>query len=376
MLSGENRFSRFSKGSPRIAYLYERTDNSTFRYRVHNMIEVIGACWPEASASYFTLEDDQSLLDKVADSADYVVICRARYSNQISRFITRVRKRPGVPLIFDVDDLVFDTSYVHLLMSSLNRPMSQEIEWDHWFAYTGRIGETLKQCDYAITTNEFLGEKIKAYSALSYSVIPNFMNEWQISHSKKIWEKKRSTKFKRNQYIHIGYFSGSPTHAKDFAVAESALVKILEKNSQVRMRMVGYLDLPKSFLPYKNMIEREKFRDYVNLQTLIGSTEINIAPLQDNEFTNCKSELKYFEASAVGAATIASPTFTFRNSISDGINGYISAEHEWEEKIQNLVDDIQIGSEKSCSVLENAYAHCIDKYTWSSQIGSLKSVFC
>jgi len=35
--------------------------------------------------------------------------------------------------------------------------------------------------------------------------------------------------------------------------------------------------------------------------------EIVIAPLQENVFTNCKSELKYFEAAIVGTIPSYSP---------------------------------------------------------------------
>ena len=58
-------------------------------------------------------------------------------------------------------------------------------------------------------------------------------------------------------------------------------------------------------------IEVCPLQDFVNLQRLIGEVEINIVPLQDNAFTNCKSELKYFEAAIVETVTVATPTYTF-----------------------------------------------------------------
>jgi hypothetical protein len=41
---------------------------------------------------------------------------------------------------------------------------------------------------------------------------------------------------------------------------------------------------------------------------LIARTEVNIAPLLDNVLTNCKSELKYFEAAVADTITIARRT--------------------------------------------------------------------
>ena len=43
----------------------------------------------------------------------------------------------------------------------------------------------------------------------------------------------------------------------------------------------------------------DKFVPYQELQYKIGSVDLNVIPLQKHEFNNCKSELKYFEASIV-----------------------------------------------------------------------------
>lgn len=372
MLSGETRLARLLKGSLRIAYFYARVDNSTFRYRVHNMIETIEALWPEASASYFT-HADSHLLDKVADMADVVVICRTEYNANVSRFANRIRRRKHVPIIFDVDDIVFDTRYAHLIMNTLGRPLDQEAEWMSWFGYIGRIGETLRLCDRAITTNAFLAERITAFAGIETAVVPNYMNEWQLDYSRQIWDAKQRARFKRDGYLHVGYFSGSPTHAKDFALTESALVKVLKRYPFVKVRMVGYLEPAGPLLSHQDRIDREPFHDYVNLQRLIGSTEINIAPLQDNTFTNCKSELKYFEAAITGTATIASPTFTFAKAIRHGDNGRIAAAHEWEKMICETIEEIEHRPEDHEAMAERGVMDAGHHFGWRNQIDAIRT---
>ena len=76
---------------------------------------------------------------------------------------------------------------------------------------------------------------------------------------------------------------------------------------------------------YRDRIEFYPLQDFMNFQRLIAEVEINIAPLQDNTFTNCKSELKFFEAAICGTLTLATPTFSFRNSIVHGTTGFFSA---------------------------------------------------
>lgn len=366
----ESRLVRFLRGEPRIAYIYERVDNSTFRYRVHNMVEVIEEGWPAASASYFTL-DDSAHFDRIADAADVLVICRARFGFEIGRLIERAKRR-GIPVIFDVDDFVFDTRYVHLLMSTLDQSTRPPEAWDLWFAYVGRMGATLRACDAAITTNPFLAERIRDFAPMDVRVVPNFLNRAQLDFSDAIFAAKRDSGFRRDGDIHIGYFSGSPTHNKDFAIAASGLSHVARRHPNVRIRLVGYLEPAGPMLGHLDRIDRQPFHDYVNLQRLVGSTEINIAPLQDNLFTNCKSELKYFEAAVVGTSTIAARTYTFEAAIDDGRTGRLAYSYEWEEKIEEAVEEIEIHPERYGEMAEAARAQAEGAYAWYHQLGAIR----
>ncbi|MBO7718339.1 glycosyltransferase, partial [Candidatus Saccharibacteria bacterium] len=55
-----------------------------------------------------------------------------------------------------------------------------------------------------------------------------------------------------------------------------------------------------------------------------------------NDFTNCKSELKFFEAGAVETTTIASPTYAFLKAIENGKNGFLARPGEWYDKLEYL----------------------------------------
>lgn len=370
-LSGETRLLKLMRTQLRIAYVYERADNSTFRYRVHNMVEVIEAKWPEASAAYFFVDDGPALLDKVTDMADIIVICRARYSQGINRIIRHARRR-SIPVLFDVDDLVFDTRYAHLLMDSLAQKGAAESEWDFWFAYIGRIGATLQLCDRAITTNPYLAARLTEFAGIQTSIVPNFINKAQLDYSRAVWLAKQESGFARDGYIHIGYFSGSPTHTKDFALVESALAKLLERFLQLRIRMVGYLEPAGPLLKHSDRIDREPFHDYVNLQRLIGSTEINIAPLQDNHFTNCKSELKYFEAAITGTATIATPTFSFAAAIRHGDNARLALAHQWEEVIAETIVELETKPQSYQAMATRAVEDADRQYGWENQTSVIR----
>ena len=161
----------------------------------------------------------------------------------------------------------------------------------------------------------------------------------------------------------MGYFSGTPTHNKDFEIVSGALASLLENDPRLMVLVVGFLDIKGPLQNYQSRIEFYPLHDFVNLQRLIGLVEINLVPLQDNIFTNCKSELKYFEAGIVGTVSIASPVFTLARAIQDGNNGYIANAFQWDEKVQCLLDNM----ESYPAMAENAYLHSEQKYGWKNQ---------
>jgi glycosyltransferase involved in cell wall biosynthesis len=345
----------------RVAYFYEAPDNSTFRYRVYNMAQVLNTGNSDVSASYFFLKDLHRL-EEIADLADMLVICRTRYDHQVNHLIAAFRNRRK-KVLYDTDDLVFNLDYVHLLIKTLDVDVTNQGLWNHWFSYLGRLGATLKLCDGAITTNDFLATQIQEFAALPVGIVPNFMNREQVELSDRIFEAKRALKPDGNEYIHFGYFSGSPSHNRDFALVAPALEAALEEDPRLAVVVVGYIDAGVGLKRFGNRVTRFPFTDYVNLQRLIGSVEFNLMPLQHNVFTHSKSELKYFEAAVVGTQSIASPTYTYARAIRHGENGYLAQSHQWLSVIHQALREI----EQYLSMAQRSRADAREKYAWFNQ---------
>ena len=364
VLSFEERFRAFSKGARRIAYFYETPDTSTFRYRVFNMVEALEAA-PETgiSASWFS-RADLPYLERFIDRADALILCRTRLDADIDRMILRARAR-GIRVLFDVDDLVFDPEYVPLILDVLGQPIHSQEVWDYWFAYAGRIGATLRLCDRAIVTNQFLAGKLQEYlPRITPRIVPNFLNRRQQAESERIFASKRRSGFARDGRIHLGYFSGTPSHNRDFQIAVNALSAMLEQDPRVVLRIVGFLK-PDDFIKgHRDRIEVYPLQDFLNLQAIVGEVEINIAPLLDNSFTNCKSELKYFEAAIAGTLTVSSPSFTIRRAIRGGENGFLANAHEWDVKLREAVRTV-LDAPRYIAIAERAFDEVRQTYAWN-----------
>jgi len=341
----------------RVAYFYEAPDTSTFRYRVFNMIEALNAGDDAIAASWFA-EAEVDRLITLLPIVDVLVICRVRYSHLVNHLVSRARS-VGCVTIFDCDDLVFDTDYTHLILYTLDQKLHGSA-WDHWYASIGRIGATAKLCDRAIVTNAYLAEKLRAYiPSCDVRIVPNFLNEQQLALSSRIHAAKRDGGYRSNNQIHLGYFSGTPTHNKDFGVVADALAKLLARDSRLKLRLVGFMQPTEALRRYSHRIEQFELQDFLNLQILIGGTEFNLIPLQDNPFTNCKSELKYFEAAITGTISLASPTYVYRAAIQDGENGYLVNNTDWEQCIAEAVES----RDRYYEMAEASVRHVSARYT-------------
>jgi glycosyltransferase involved in cell wall biosynthesis len=347
----------------RVAYYYEHPDTSTFRYRVFNMVEALAAAPQcETSAAWFH-SGDLDRMDQFVDRADALVLCRTRYAPAIGYMVMRARAR-RIPVLFDVDDLVFNPDYVHLVLNTLDQEISHEA-LETWFAAFARLGVLLRLCDRAITTNPFLAQQIEAFAPdVRARVLPNFLNRQQQALSSRLFERKRKSGFMSDRNIHIGYFSGTPTHNRDFAVSAHALARVLDDDPRVILRVVGFLDLKDALAQHRERIEIHQLQDFLNLQRLIAETEINIVPLQQNLFTNCKSELKYFEAAITGSITIASPTYTFRRAVVDGKNSFLASSHEWEVKLHGALDMVRERG-RYADMANRGFCHAEQAYGWN-----------
>jgi glycosyltransferase involved in cell wall biosynthesis len=366
-----SRITALRRGKTRVAYYYDLPDGSTFRYRAYNIIQSLCGHGDGLSASWLC-RADSDYFDRIADCCDVLVICRARYTDRLSSTIERA-KTLGRTVIFDVDDLVADTQYAHLLMATLDQDTGNEAQLDYWFGYMARLSAVLQLCDRVITTNEHLASLIRPRTGKDVRIVPNFINREQLDYSLQLHAAKRSSGFAGDDRIHLGYFSGSPSHDKDFELISDALARLLDKDPRLHIRLVGYLNVKGPVARHNERIEHFGMHDFVNLQHLISSTEINLVPLQDNVFTNCKSELKFFEAGIVGTITVASPVFAYRQAMTDDVNGFLAGPCEWESKLRSAIDTLNCGREAYAEMAEHAFEVSLSRYSWESQGPVIKS---
>lgn len=366
------RVGRMLDGDVKVAWFYGQPDTSTFRYRVANVVEAVNSD-PDSpvGAGWFSDDDIPSVLP-VVPQLDAIVLVRHRYGGHVRR-LAATAARAGVPLLFDSDDLVFDTSYADMMMDSLGRDSTVSLDWDVWYAYMGRLNATLRLCEGAFTTNQTLRAALGRHLPVEdVHVVPNVLNRVQQDYSRTLLEAKESTGYRRSGPVVIGYFSGTPSHVRDFTVAAPALARLLARDDDVAIRIAGFLDDVGPLEEFRDRIEFVPFMHYVDLQRSIAEVEVNIAPLQHNGFNICKSDLKFFEAAVVGTWTVASHTPSLDAAITDGVTGRLARDHEWDAALAEAVD-LARDSERYAATLSAAAEHAHSTWAWDSVAAPLRA---
>ena len=369
----EQRIAALAARTRRIAYYYDTPNTSSFRYRALNMVQAINA-WIEGdvSASWFC-QADIGHVESFVDRADALVICRALYRPALDRMTLRARAR-GIPVIFDCDDLVFDPRYAPVIMHTLDLDLGSDRVLDTWYALLSRHQAAMRLCDRGIATNEFLAARMtECEPHLETRVVPNFLHRVQQAFSTDLYLCKHASGFRSDGALTIGYFSGSPSHNRDFGVASAALADVLDSNPRVMLRIVGFLEQKGRLAAYADRIEHLPLQNPIALQRLMAEAEISIVPLQQNVFTNCKSELKFFEAAIVGSLTVATPTYAYARTIVDGENGFLAQSQDWARKLREACDLIA-DHERYIEMARHAFAYAERYYGWRNHGAMIANV--
>lgn len=270
-------------------------------------------------------------------SLNLIILHRVKMNNYVFRFIKYV-KMLNIPLVYDIDDLLFDNIYDERINKKESR----------------KYLATIKECDFVTVSTNFLKEKISPHNSNTFlirnTLSDNFFFESTVNYTS---EKKDDGK------IVLAYLSGSKSHDADFNVIENTLLNILEKYDFVQLLIVGDLDYNHSmFQKFINRIEHRDKIKYSEYHNVFKEIDINLVPLELNDFCHGKSELKYIEAGASGIPSVLSATKTHEQVIINEENGFLCYnDDDWLKNISSLIENkdlrIKIGKAARIDVEKN-----------------------
>lgn len=282
--------------------------------------------------------------------ADVLILWRVEFSDHILGII-ELSKKYNTLTAFDADDIVFKPHFAYIeIIDGIRTIGTTEAEVSRTFIDMKR---TLMRTDFAVATTQEMREHmaqelIPKHAGPLIFTLPNIFDDDCVRVSRFFSRIKKANN--DDNYIRIGYASGTRTHQRDFALALPALLSIFKTRPHVRLVLFRE---PENHRPILHMNEfpelddfqdRIEWRDTVPLKQLpeeLARFDISIAPLEaDNVFCNAKSELKFFEAALANVCSIVSPTGPLKRCVQHGVTGFLANNtEEWEKYLLQLVDD-------------------------------------
>lgn len=324
-------------------------DSLLDRYRTDHMIEGLRSTGVKVGKIFY-----YELKAEHVKQYNTFIFYRCPWLPEFSDIFDEIRKRNKVS-IYAVDDLVIDTKYTNSI------PAVQRLNPEDRAIYddgVNRHKKLMEHCDYAITTTGVLAEELKNYPNLKDIYIDrNSMSEEMLYHSSNaIKEVERD-----GDKIIIGYFSGTSTHNEDFQMIAPALVRLLEEDSRVYIKLAGRIDAPEALKEYEDRIIFTPYVDWRRLPYELRKSHIVLAPLVDNIFNRAKSEIKWSEAALVGVPVVASDIGAYKDSIVHNETGVLvgNDENSWYEGIKSLIVDRELYQSISSSSREYVVNHSI-----------------
>jgi glycosyltransferase involved in cell wall biosynthesis len=283
---------------------------------------------------------------EVIRDVDVVIYSRPHHIELINAY-----KETGAKIIVDMDDDFHTIPKKH--------PGYPYVGWGNPVAIQ-LLERSIGAADLLTVTTPQLGDRLQKFNTHPYKVIPN---GWS-SHNE-LWGRKYE-----HDTVNIGW-SGTITHKADFGMCRNSLIEMAIKHENVKIYIGGDFDIYEMLSTVREdqkvYIPMLPYEDYPHA---LGYLDIWLAPLQNTEFNNAKSDIKLVDAGAKGIPFIASPAPFY---VAWGGGGAIASEKmEWLWALDTYITDVELreklgkagrelANEREMSVLVNDWVEAIEE---------------
>jgi glycosyltransferase involved in cell wall biosynthesis len=272
------------------------------------------------------------------DWAD-IIIPQGCVDKQGLAVIYMYQQEKGKKIVIDQDDyLVLNKDNPHYLEHKMTDA-------------TMVVQRSIEIADMVTTTSDYLAERLREWNS-NVVVLPNYMDfeRWEFPY-----------KPNESGRIRMGY-CGSVTHWDDFRMIEKPLKRILTEFPNVTLVIIGDIRF------------KRLFKDYNNVEVMLGMPfdawpaklsglmlDIGLAPLKDNEFNRCKSNIKWQEYSLNRIPGVYSTVvYGTIGRDFDGRWGLLAdTPQQWYQCIKNLITCKALRED----ITESVYAHVHSRYS-------------
>jgi glycosyltransferase involved in cell wall biosynthesis len=243
--------------------------------------------------------------------------------------------RLGLDTYYDIDDPIFDRE---VYQANRNLDSLSAAERDALLAQAPAYRQIMEQVGQVIVSTEGMRRLVEGSLALkSVLVWPNLID----GATRNIFEQlPPPAEGGETADVLLGYFSGSRAHDADFALIAELLQQLLERHHNLRLLIGGYAPLPPGLAGFGERVSQARFMSYAAYLESLRRVDVNLVPLLIDAFNDCKSGIRYLEASICGVPTVASRVGQFPEMIRQGETGFLCKEAgDWAQALEALIGD-------------------------------------
>lgn len=284
----------------------ERLEDASRYYRCENLRKLLQAEQLDASVI-----GPGEFSSKVWAHVDVIIFARFSADETMFDKVREYKENYGIKILYEIDDLVFLPWHTFDLGSV--RSGVETADNPHLASMFARRLRLITLADGAITTTSKIEQHLDAMG-IPCKLVPNMVRPHEITRRNPTSSEK----------LRILCMSGSPTHYRDFQDIEQVLIKFLRENSKsVEVTLLGHFRSGLQIMDLPNVKHIPRV-PYPQMLQAIDKSDLCIVPLEDTEFNDAKSCLKFIECGARGVPVLASATADYRRVITDQINGLIA----------------------------------------------------
>ena len=314
-------------------------------YRVEQkrqQLEALGCSARLLSANELQQETNP---DTLLEQIDGLLIHRLPASQSLFGLIAQAR-RQGIPVVVDLDDLLFDPEHAPPPLENYAGSIPPEVH--RWFHATQpQIQATLRVADHLLFSTAELAERWTTLerqagrSVAPLQVWPNLIPDdlRRIQRRPPPAPLPRRPLRQRRGRLRLVVASASQPHLLVWhQQLAPALAQLMNQHRHLRLDLLGSLPLPLVLEPFQARIRCRGHCDYPTYLKRLGEADIGLMVLEPGPFTDAKSANRWMECSLMGLATVLSPIRSCRDLLLHGEHClFARSQDDWVHQINELI---------------------------------------
>ena len=278
-------------------------------YRVEQKRQQLLQLGCEASLLSFKALQAAASIPALLQDIDGLLIHRLPASRVLFALIAKAR-RQGIPVLFDLDDLLFDPG--HAPPPLANYGGSIRPEWHRTVVATlPQIQTSLQAADQLLFSTRTLADRWAAVrdvdrnAAKPVQLWPNLIPAALQRNQRR--PRLRQLRQRRGRLRLVVASASTPHRLIWHRQLAPALAQLLEQHPQLRLDLLGDLPLPLVLEPFQARIRCRGHCPFPDYLRRLGEADIGLMVLEPGPFTDAKSPNRWMECSLMGVATVLSP---------------------------------------------------------------------